>query len=110
MTALPLNGDQLFLNRVLHQFSSIVHVDLSHEVAFVRVHGFHAEIEPRRDLFDGKSFSQQFEHFAFAPAEAVVARLWTTGASNVAIDNFLQNSRAQIAFPSLDRLDGVKQL
>src|SRR5229473_2318976 len=61
--------DYLLLDRVLHQLSLVVDVELTHEVEFVRFHGFDTQVEGAGDFFDGVAFRQQFEDFFFALRE-----------------------------------------
>lgn len=47
-----LGFDQLFANRVADQFGPVVDIELAHQIAFVRVHGFHAEIQLGGYIFE----------------------------------------------------------
>jgi hypothetical protein len=42
--------NQFFLDRVFDQLGAVVYVDFAHEVVLVHVHGFHAEVEARRNF------------------------------------------------------------
>src|ERR1035437_5554254 len=103
-----LEANDLFLNGVLHELRLIVDIELAHQVEFVGLDGFNAEIEGTRDLFDGFAFGQHFENLTLAFGERTETGLacGSTTLHAETIDQAGEQARAQVTAAARDFADG----
>src|SRR5262245_27939164 len=105
------NLDEPFLNGVSDEFRAIVDVDFAHQVVFVHVDGFHADIQAYSDLFDGVTFRQELQNLTFSRRKPVVAGLWSPrGVLHIPRHNFLQYHWTKVALTLHHGLNRINKL
>jgi len=97
------------LNRIADQTGGIVDIEFCHEIVFVSVDRLGADVEMNRDFLDGKSFSDQFQDFAFAQTQPVVTALVGTGVLNVLV-HVSGHTGIQVLMSLRHHLDGINKL
>src|SRR5438477_3925183 len=104
------DGDQTLLNGVLDELRAVVDVDLPHEIVFVDIDGFDAEVQQRRDLLYRQAFGKQLENLALAGAQAVVAGARALRVLYVSTDHFAEHAGTQISLSAVNGVDREYQL
>src|SRR5262245_19414298 len=102
--------NQVLLNGVLDEFRTVMHVDFPHEVVFVHIHCFDAQVEMNCNLLYRQSLSKQLEHLTLPGAQAIVAGLRSASVLDVTGDDLSQNVRTQIAVTLVHYFDRMHQL